>query len=223
MSRDLPQRGRQPEHTSGGSSNENDVGKPDDFESMSRAELIHELKERGKPFSGLNKAGMVERLRQSEEEPRPATRTLGRELEWVTVCRPIEDIEAEEPNNDSVVGEPGASWFGTGPNAGLETADVDNEDEEEEQEDEEEDEDNEHKHPKNKHADGKCMCLRQPKDFPEWGWTMSQQARKKNWELMKEYWMRNQDAHGVHDYNDWTGYGVQELIENEVSGDQWYL
>lgn len=53
-------------------------------------------------------------------------------------------------------------------------------------------------------------------DFPDWPWAVSELG---NWYEDKYYLeaqMRDQDKWGLHIYNDYSGYGMQEVIENLV-------
>lgn len=52
---------------------------------------------------------------------------------------------------------------------------------------------------------------------PDWPWVVSRQG----WDVFNNNdlaaWKRDQDEAGMYVYNDFTGYGLQEVIENQVS------
>ena len=62
-----------------------------------------------------------------------------------------------------------------------------------------------------------CMCEKPAANHPDWKWMISKQGLDHVQYLAKEQWKRDQDAQGEYIYNDFSGYGFQELIENEVS------
>jgi hypothetical protein len=53
-------------------------------------------------------------------------------------------------------------------------------------------------------------------DSPEWPWTMSSSALDKYYKLEKEAENRDQDIQDVYIYNDFTAYGINEVIDNWV-------
>lgn len=76
----------------------------------------------------------------------------------------------------------------------------------------EEDEDN-----PNLCADGNCMCKKSPQEFPDWKWFITRKGLKMVEHLKDEAMKRDQDACGQYHYNDYSGYGFQEVVENHVS------
>ncbi|EED12789.1 conserved hypothetical protein [Talaromyces stipitatus ATCC 10500] len=53
-------------------------------------------------------------------------------------------------------------------------------------------------------------------ESPEWPWIMSSLALDKYHELEKQAENRDQELHGVYMYNDFTAYGINEVIENQL-------
>ena len=51
---------------------------------------------------------------------------------------------------------------------------------------------------------------------PEWPWIMSSSAIDKYLELKKQVELRDQDIQNVYMYNDFTAYGVNEVVDNWV-------
>lgn len=51
---------------------------------------------------------------------------------------------------------------------------------------------------------------------PEWPWTMSASAIDKYLKLKKQAELRDQDIQDIYMYNDFTAYGVNEVIDNWV-------
>jgi hypothetical protein len=90
------------------------------------------------------------------------------------------------------------------------------------QEDEDEDEDEEevaskrHRETNAKLRDDKKL-LRSASDFREWKWVMLMEG----WKIFCEWGRRSNycqpDFFGMYIYNDFYGYGIQELLENLVS------
>lgn len=188
-----------------------------DYDSMTKMELSDLLKARGLLYSGPNKAALIQRLREAGSGsgqvavtvvPAPAP-VPG--LDFVTMCRPHDDV-AMEKKDKRVINEDG---FEGGESAGgYDLADV----EDEVESDEDEEEEGHANIPENRAPDGKCMCRKPAKDFPEWKWVISKRGLEiMMLDLMKEFWKRDQDAHGDYNCNDWTGYGVQEVMENQAS------
>ena len=62
-----------------------------------------------------------------------------------------------------------------------------------------------------------CMCEKSPADFPEWKWVMSKAGAAAAKDLGGECQKRDQDLFGLHIYNDFSGWGFQEAMENHVS------
>ena len=139
------------------------------------------------PGSSATKTSKKARPRKEK----PAADTA---LDYITVCRPFSDIDLEKRANDE-------------------------EDEEDEESDEEE-------HPTIALEDRNnplkclrkgCLCDKPATENPTWKWIVSRQARKMHINLGKEAWKRDQDAQGEYQYNDFTGYGFQEVVENMAS------
>ncbi|KFY80532.1 hypothetical protein V499_00607 [Pseudogymnoascus sp. VKM F-103] len=59
--------------------------------------------------------------------------------------------------------------------------------------------------------------LRPAAEFPGYTWTLSLKARKLNKKYDLQTQKRDQDAFGMFIYNDFTGYGLQEVIQNQLS------
>lgn len=53
-------------------------------------------------------------------------------------------------------------------------------------------------------------------DYPDWPWAVSELGEWYEEKYYLEAQMRHQDKFGLHIYNDFTGYGMQEVIENLV-------
>ena len=79
------------------------------------------------------------------------------------------------------------------------------------------DEDEESEEEINKCGNGSCMCDKAVSERPEWKWVISKSGLEHVKHLMKEIWKRDQDSHGQYHYNDFNGYGFQEIMENEVN------
>lgn len=70
---------------------------------------------------------------------------------------------------------------------------------------------------KNHDAESKLHFKKDPKDFPGWAWIISKHGHKMFQKMDIDVQKRDQDRFGMHIYSDWTGYGVQEILENWVS------
>lgn len=134
------------------------------------------------------------------------------DLEFVTICRPVDDVEEERR-----VKRRAEKWESVGDNGFVYDLSSD-EETESQKDDEESDTDGAHEDDhENRCADGTCMCEKSPEDFPEWKWAISKQAvRIIRQDLMNGSWERGQYRHGVYICNDWDGYGFHELMENQV-------
>jgi hypothetical protein len=53
-------------------------------------------------------------------------------------------------------------------------------------------------------------------DSPDWPWVISSLALDKYYELEKQAENRDQDLQDVYMYNDFTAYGVNEVVDNRV-------
>ncbi|KAF3404337.1 hypothetical protein DPV78_002234 [Talaromyces pinophilus] len=62
--------------------------------------------------------------------------------------------------------------------------------------------------------DTETLRIRDDLDSPEWPWTLSSSAIDKYHELKKQAELRDQDMQGVYVYNDFTAYGVNEVVDN---------
>lgn len=132
----------------------------------------------------------------SASKKKPICRTS---LEWITICRPFSDIYAERMQKET-------------------------------EDDDDEDEDSDDHYDDITPVEGEdnalrclrkgCVCDKPAAENPTWKWIISRQARRMHIDLGKEAWKRNQDAHGQYHYNDFTGYGFQEAVENMVSMDE---
>lgn len=62
-----------------------------------------------------------------------------------------------------------------------------------------------------------CKCGEPLEKSPNWPWRVTELG----WDLLQkwqeEMMNRDQDVQGVYIYNDFTGYGIQEVMENQVS------
>ena len=61
------------------------------------------------------------------------------------------------------------------------------------------------------------MCDKNLDEYPDWKWVVIKKSGKITADLFKEAWKRDQDAHDEYHYNDFTGDGQQEVMNNEVS------
>jgi hypothetical protein len=66
------------------------------------------------------------------------------------------------------------------------------------------------------HGTKSCICNKAASKHPDWKWVISKQGDRLTQRLLKEAWKRDQDCHDEYFYNDFSGYGQQELMENEV-------
>jgi hypothetical protein len=64
---------------------------------------------------------------------------------------------------------------------------------------------------------GNCMCKKSPQDFPDWKWLITRKGYQMIIDLSIEAEKRDQDHMGEYHYNDFSGYGFQEAVENHVS------
>lgn len=63
----------------------------------------------------------------------------------------------------------------------------------------------------------RCKCGKSPSEFPEWKWVMSTAGAAAATVLGAECIKRDQDMQNQYHYNDFSGYGFQEAMENHVS------
>lgn len=64
--------------------------------------------------------------------------------------------------------------------------------------------------------DTETLRIQDNLDSPEWPWTLSSSAIDKYHELKKQAELRDQDMQDVYVYNNFTAYGVNELVDNWV-------
>ena len=108
---------------------------------------------------------------------------------WICICRAWSDIEAEKEDSDEDEDEEGGA---------LERQRAAKDD-------------------PNKHLKcfrKGCVCADPVEEHPNWKWIVTKEARKLALNLGKEAWKRDQDAQGQYHYNDFSGYGFQEVVEN---------
>ena len=154
--------------------------------SKTNAELASMLKVRGLPYSG-KKAELIARLAEAASSSRDSTEhsaqastgTSSEDIEYLTMCRPFDDIEAEKRAND-------------------------------EDYDSEEDED------LNTCGTDSCMCKKPYKEHPEWKWIISEKGYNTVKHMRTEAMHRDQDFMDQYQYNDFTGYGFQEMVNNQL-------
>lgn len=79
--------------------------------------------------------------------------------------------------------------------------------------DEDEDEDDDTLYTCNTDA---CVCDRPLSARPEWKWCISKRGLTTHVHLHNEAMHRDQDFMGEYVYNDFSGYGFQEVVENHV-------
>lgn len=145
----------------------------------------------------------------------------GSDMEFWTICRDRDDIAKEKKStNDPDEGFPGGE--DNGEDYEDEDDDVDDEDEEEfalyGDESESEDGKATGDVTKRKSICGakNCVCKRPPSENPDHKWILSKEGYLLFARLQYQTAIRNQDEVGQHFYNDFNGYGIQEVIENQV-------
>lgn len=154
-----------------------------DLGSKTNAELGSMLKARGLPHTG-KKADLLARLEASsgssttENLAGASIDSTSDDIEYITMCRPFDDIEAEKRANDE---------------------DYDSEAED-----------------SNTCGTASCMCKRPAKDHPEWKFIISKKGLEAVKNFQKEAMKRDQDVFGQYHYNDFSGYGFQEAVNNEI-------
>jgi len=70
---------------------------------------------------------------------------------------------------------------------------------------------------KDYNAENELHFKKDIKDFPEWKWIVSRKGYKMFVNMDVDIQKRDQDRFMMHVYTDFSGYGVQEVIENWVS------
>src|SRR5271155_708292 len=109
------------------------------------------------------------------------------------MCRPHDDISAQKRAEDS---------------------DYDSEEDESEEEENEDGTGNERARTVCGRRD--CMCKKPAAEHPEHKWIISENGYKVTAKLQHEALTRDQDAMDSYQYNDFSGYGFQEVVENHV-------
>ncbi len=61
-----------------------------------------------------------------------------------------------------------------------------------------------------------CKCMKPARDHPDWIWVFTEEGLKLFGQWQMEAEKRDQDAFGVYLYNDFTAYGLTEVMENQV-------
>jgi hypothetical protein len=61
-----------------------------------------------------------------------------------------------------------------------------------------------------------CMCKKPVNKHPEWKWIISKKGFEAVKHFQKEAMKRDQDVFGQYHYNDFSGYGFQEAVNNEL-------
>lgn len=62
-----------------------------------------------------------------------------------------------------------------------------------------------------------CLCLKPLGENLDWVWTTTRKASEMHFDLRRGTDFRDPDNFGMYVFNDFAGYGMQELIENMVS------
>jgi hypothetical protein len=78
------------------------------------------------------------------------------------------------------------------------------------------DEDSEEAEDMNSCGTASCMCKKPLPDHPGWKWIISQKGFEAIQHFWKEAMNRDQDMFGQYHYNDFSGYGFQEAVNNEI-------
>jgi hypothetical protein len=107
----------------------------------------------------------------------------------MTICRPRRDVIAEKQAKKQATDE---------------------------DDDSEEDDDTDNE-TSNAYGSGNCMCRKSPQDFPDWKWLITRKGYQMIIDLQIAAEKRDQDHMGEYHYNDFSGYGFQEVVENHVS------
>jgi hypothetical protein len=110
-------------------------------------------------------------------------------LTFVTVCRPHWDVNLEK-------------WH-----RGYEDSDDEDQDLDE----------NRKRKIRRTHGTKDCMCKKSAAENPNWTWVISAEGLAVLQELEMGGRKRNQNSHGMHIYNDFSAYGMAEIVDNWVS------
>lgn len=154
--------------------------------SKTNAELASMLKDRGLPYSG-KKADLIARLARSSPSSSDGTEQFAQasigapsdDIEYLTICRPFDDIEAHNRANDDDYDSEEAE--------DLDTCGTDS-----------------------------CMCKKPYKEHPDWKWIISKKGFDTVKHMQKEAMHRDQEYMDQYQYNDFTGYGFQEMVNNQL-------
>ncbi|EXJ72456.1 uncharacterized protein A1O5_04960 [Cladophialophora psammophila CBS 110553] len=188
-----------------------------DYTGLKKLDLCTLLQQRNLPYSG-NKDVLIRRLEDSDRDHSSArnsgratgkghatAQTIAPEFNFLTLCRPWEDVEAEKQVN------------------GLEY-DPSEEYEEEDEAHSEVDEDEEAA-PGDTSMAGqrksicgkkKCICKLPASEHPEHNWILTTEGYRLVARLQWEIEIRDQDKFGEHFFSDFNGYGFQEVMENQL-------
>jgi hypothetical protein len=112
----------------------------------------------------------------------------------MTLCRPYDDLKLEQEANDE--------W--------------ENEEEEDDGEEDDDEEDDDSDVGFNCDGGETCMCTKPLAEHPEWTWIVTRGGYEMMGALMTAAAYRDQDNFGQYHFNDFTGYGVQEVVENHL-------
>ncbi|OAL30680.1 hypothetical protein AYO20_08642 [Fonsecaea nubica] len=164
------------------------------YAAMKKQDLSTLLQQRNLPYSG-NKDVLVRRLEDSDRlHTAPSTSATGE------ICPgplPLDDIRAEK-------------------RATRDASEKSNE--EEDEHDGQQDNGLESQNDQRESICGLkgCVCKRPASEFPGHKWMLTTKGYLLVARLQWELNIRNQDAAGEHFYNDFNGYGFQEVMENQL-------
>jgi hypothetical protein len=143
-------------------------------------------------------------IQDGPEEAALPTDNLTLDLEWWTLCRPLEDIKQErraaEEDYDSE----------------KDYAEVDEDEAQDPRETQIEDATHGKIQAKSICGQKNCICKLPIEDHPEHKWMLTKKGYLNTARLMYEVNIRDQDAIGEYFCNDFSGYGYQEVMENQV-------
>ncbi|KAJ9603383.1 hypothetical protein H2200_012161 [Cladophialophora chaetospira] len=189
-----------------------------DYASMKKDELSTILRAHGLPYSG-NKDTLIRRLEENEKKhssvdtsEKAVTKKISaakgaaqHKFDYWTICRPSEDIRAEKEANDEDYNS--------------------EEDEEEEDQVESDEEDNDQSEAPGAGQDGprksicgqkNCICKLPASENPSHNWLLTQEGYLMVARLQYEVDIRDQEAIQEHYFSDFSGYGFQEVMENQL-------
>ncbi|KIX96764.1 uncharacterized protein Z520_07484 [Fonsecaea multimorphosa CBS 102226] len=189
-----------------------------DYARMKKLELSGLLRERNLPYTGTKEV-LVRRLEESDGshlsevtsehatgEGHAAAQPATSEFEYITLCRPLEDIRPEKRANN-----------------------LDFDDSEELNEDEDDEDNGQHggaevttgatsEGGQRKSVCGmkQCVCKLPATELPGHPWILTTKGYSLIARLQWEVDVRDQDAVGEHFFSDFSGYGFQEVMENQL-------